>query len=61
MSWGWTRCMAVLLGMAALAGCAYGPDAAPAASTRTVGAPPNPGSMTVHMNGFVNSGVSITR
>jgi hypothetical protein len=53
--------MAVLLGMAALAGCAYEPDAAPAASTRTVGAPPNPGSMTVHMNGFVNSGVSITR
>jgi hypothetical protein len=61
MSWSWTLCAAVVLGMAALAGCAYEPGAAPAASTRTIGAPPDPGSMTIHMNGVVNSGVSVTR
>ncbi|HLB97787.1 MAG TPA: hypothetical protein VJK90_09005 [Acetobacteraceae bacterium] len=61
MSWGWTLCAAVLLGVTALAGCAYEPDAAPAASRQTIGAPPDPGSMTVHMNGLVNSGATITR
>ncbi len=53
--------LGALLGMGALAGCAYEPGAAPAASTPSIGAPPDPGSMTVHMNGSVNSGVSITR
>ena len=61
MSWIWTLCAAVLLGVATLPGCAYEPAAAPAASTQTIGAPPDPGSMTVHMNGLVNSGVSVTR
>jgi len=51
----------VLLGIVALAGCAYEPGAAPAASTQRIGAPLDPGGMSVHMNGYVNSGVLVTR
>jgi hypothetical protein len=58
MSWRRTLCAAVLLGAATLPGCAYNPEAASPASARSIGAPPGPGSMTVHMNGSVNSEVS---
>ena len=58
---GRTSRAAVLLCVATLAGCAYDPDAAPPATMHAHGTPPTPGSVTVHMNGSVNSEGSVGR
>jgi len=61
MSWRSTLCVTVLLGMATLPGCAYDPDGAAAARAQAQPAPPAPGSMEVHMNGALNSQMSVGR
>jgi hypothetical protein len=61
MSWSRTLCVAVLLGVAALPGCAYDPDAAPPAQAQAHSTPPAPGTLSVHMNGSVNSEYGVGR
>jgi hypothetical protein len=61
MNWRRTLCVAVLLGMATLPGCAYDPDAAPAARAQAQPVPPASGSMEVHMNGSLTSQMSVGR
>ncbi len=53
MSWTRTLCMAVLLGVATLPGCADGPGAAPPTRAQAQDAPPAPGGFAVHMHGNV--------
>jgi len=61
MRWSRTLCAAVLLGVATLPGCAYDTGNAPPARAQAHGMPPAPGSVTVHMNGSVNTEVFVGR
>jgi hypothetical protein len=61
MNWRRTLCVTVLLGMATLPGCAYDPNAAPAARAQAQPVPPASGSKEVHMNGSLTSQMSVGR
>jgi len=61
MNWRRNLCVAMLLGMATLPGCAYDTDAAPAARAQAQPVPPTAGSMEVHMNGSLTSQMSVGR